>query len=199
MLLIDDVLVSEDVFEEQFHCDLEKCLGACCWEGDFGAPLSEEEIRLIKTILPGVRKILPEENRQILSKKGPSELYQEADVVGTALMPDLSCVFLVREGNHPGRCAFEILYDQGLIGFKKPISCELYPIRLLENEAVNFTAINYDRWDICAAACILGRQKKLPVFRFLKNGLIRKFGVGFYEQLEAYFSYNHPEVSGETT
>ena len=194
MLLIDDVLVSEEVFEESFHCHLEKCLGACCWEGDFGAPVRKEEVPVMESLLPKVRAVLPPENQRVLDEKGATEWYREAEVLGTPLMPDLACAFLIREPGKPGACAFELLYRKGLIEFKKPVSCELYPLRLLENEEVHFTAINYDRWDICQPACELGRDKKLPVFQFVKSGLVRKFGQEFYEHMEAFFHNQYPDV-----
>jgi hypothetical protein len=189
MLLIKDVLVSDRIFEVRFHCDLEKCRGACCWEGDFGAPVQEEEIGTMGRLLPLVQSILPEQNRKVLDEKGPVEYYREPEVTGTALMPDASCAYLIMGEDGIGKCAFEILYRQGRSDFKKPISCELYPIRLIENREVGFTAMNYDEWDICRAACVLGKKKDLPVFRFLKNGIVRKFGEDFYGELEAYFMH----------
>lgn len=190
MLLIKDILISDAIFEIFFHCDLQKCKGACCWEGDYGAPLNDDEIQEIEGILPLVKSILPEENVKVLETKGPSEFYKEPEVNGTSLMEDFSCVYLIREPGQTAKCAFEILYNDKQIQFKKPISCELYPIRLIENEEIGFTAMNYDEWEICKAACTLGEKKKLPVFRFLKKGLIRKFGEEFYEELESFYNYS---------
>jgi len=189
MLLIQDILISDDLFEARFHCDLEKCLGACCWEGDYGAPLYPQEVETISRILPLVKTILNDENRQVLEKKGPSEWYIEPEVTGTSLMPDTSCVYLIREGKQIGKCAFEILYKQGLTDFKKPVSCELYPVRLIENEELGFTAMNYDKWDICSPACLLGEKMQMPVFRFVASGVRRKFGASFYEEMEAYYQH----------
>ena len=198
MLLIKDILISDRIFEVEFHCDLNKCKGACCWEGEYGAPVNLDEIPLIKNVLPRVRDILPESNQKVLDKKGPTEYYREPQVTGTSLLPDASCVYLIKDENGIGQCAFEILYNRGLTDFKKPVSCELYPIRLIENKEVGFTAMNYDEWDICTAACLLGKKMKMPVFRFLKKGIIRKFGNQFYEELEAYFEHRHtvdaPEI-----
>lgn len=190
MLLIDDVLISDRIFEERFHCDLDKCKGACCWEGDFGAPVREDEIETMKRLIPLVKKLLPEANRAVLDKKGPVEYYDAPEVTGTALMTDASCAYLVLGEDGIGKCTFEILYGQGKSSFKKPISCELYPIRLIENKEIGFIAMNYDEWDICRPACLLGKNKNLPVFRFLKNGIVRRFGEGFYEQLEAYYEHS---------
>ena len=190
MLLIKDILISDDLFETYFHCDLSKCKGACCWEGDYGAPLTADEVEIIKSVLPVVKKVLPDENIKILEQKGPSEYYVEPEVTGTSLLKDASCVYLLRDENGIGRCAFEMLHSRGEITFKKPISCELYPIRLIENHEVGFTAMNYDKWDICSPGCSLGEQKKLPLFRFLKNAIIRKFGEEFFDELEAYYAYH---------
>jgi len=187
MILIQDILMSERVFEEKFHCDLQKCKGACCWEGDYGAPLLSEEIDLIKTLMDKLEAVLPADQWKVLQKKGPSEYYTEAETVGTALMPDTSCVYLIREEGGHAKCAFEILYEKGIIDFKKPISCELYPLRLIELEETGFIGINFDDWDICNDACVLGKKMNLPVFRFVKNAIIRKFGKDFYEDMEAFY------------
>lgn len=187
MILIQDILMTERVFEEKFHCDLEKCKGACCWEGDYGAPLSPHEIATIKTLMNQLETVLPADQWKVLQEKGPSEYYLEAETIGTALMPDTSCVYLIREPGKWAKCAFEMLYEKGEINFKKPISCELYPLRLIEVEETGYIGINFDDWDICNPACALGEKMDLPVFRFVKNALIRKFGEDFYEEMEAFY------------
>lgn len=187
MLLIDDILISDEVFEVNFTCDLQKCRGACCWEGDYGAPLSPSEIEKIKTLSPQLMELLPASNREVLEAKGPSEYYVDPEVHGTSLMPDTSCVYLLRKGDDIGQCALEVMFEKGESDFKKPISCELYPIRLIENEEIGFIAMNYDKWDICSPGCRLGNKLEMPVFRFLKKGLIRKFGQEFYDQMEGYY------------
>jgi len=189
MLLIKDILISDRIFEVNFLCDLKKCKGACCWEGDYGAPLNKDEIDIIESMLPRVKEMLPEENIKVLQQKGPSEYYKEPEVTGTALMPDASCVYLLKDENGIGQCAFELLYNQNESSFKKPISCELYPIRLIENEEIGFVAMNYDEWEICEPGCKLGEKLEMPLFRFLKKGIVRKFGEVFYEELEAYFAH----------
>jgi hypothetical protein len=189
MLLIKDVLISDRIFEVRFHCDLPKCKGACCWEGDYGAPVGEDEEEQMRILLPEIKKLLPEKNIEVLDEKGATEYYKEPEVTGTTLLADASCAYLIREGDEIGKCAFEVLYEKGKSSFKKPISCELYPIRLIENKEVGFTAMNYDEWEICSAACTLGKKKDLPVFRFLKKAIIRKFGIEFYDELEAYYTH----------
>lgn len=189
MLLIKDILISDRIFEVRFHCDLQKCKGACCWEGDYGAPVGEDEIDQMKQLLPLVKELLAVANQKVLDEKGPTEYYVKPEVTGTTLMPDASCAYLIRDENGIGQCTFEILYNQGKSEFKKPISCELYPLRLIENKEVGFTAMNYDEWEICSDGCSLGEKMKIPVFRFLKKAITRRFGIEFYEELEAYYSH----------
>jgi hypothetical protein len=123
MLLIKDVLISDRIFEVRFHCDLPKCKGACCWEGDFGAPVGEDEIEeQMRILLPEIKKLLPEKNIEVLDEKGATEYYKEPEVTGTTLLADASCAYLIREGDEIGKCAFEVLYEKGKSSFKKPIS-----------------------------------------------------------------------------
>jgi len=187
--MIRGVLISDTIFETKFNCDLSVCKGACCLEGDYGAPLNYEEIIKIKEILPMVFEILPEENKEVIRQKGISTYFKEPDVNGTTLMEDAACVFLIKDKSGIGKCSFELLFENGLTDFKKPISCELYPIRMLENDDLGFTAMNYDEWDICKGGCTLGEKINMPLFRFLKKAIIRKFDEPFYEELEAYHDH----------
>ena len=113
---------------------------------------------------------------------------EEAGEFGTTCIEGGDCVYMVRTPEGFAACGIEVAHRAGATDFKKPISCELYPIRVDRDEARDFEALNYDRWDICAAACALGAKHKMPVFRFVKSALIRKYGAGFYEQLEAYYA-----------
>lgn len=187
MLLIDEILISDDLFEVNFTCNLAKCKGACCWEGDYGAPLTPGETEQIRSIIPALMEMLPEENQQVLNEKGPSEYYVEPQVTGTSLMPDASCVYLLKNEEGVGICAIEKLHAQGRSQLIKPISCALYPVRLIENEELGFIAMNYDKWDICQPACSLGEKRQMPVFRFVQKAIIRKFGQEFYDQMEGYY------------
>lgn len=190
MLIIDDVLISDGVLESYFICHLDRCKGACCYEGDFGAPLDDAEKKSIEEILPVMEKILSSDQIEHIRSQGAVAYYKEMKSWGTQLMKDGSCVFMTRDNHGKAGCGIEQAYNMGLTAFRKPISCHLYPIRVKENKAQGFTALNYDQWDICSAACSLGKEKKLPLVVFLKAALIRKFGEDFYEQLEAAMEHN---------
>ena len=176
MILLDNKLIHKDILEECFTCDLNSCKGACCREGEFGAPLDEAEINLIDDILDTVLELLPEENRRAIEKKGFKKYYPKMEKTGTALKDNGACVFFIENGNSPGQCAFEKAKEEGMIEFKKPISCHLYPIRIERNETVDMDYLNYDRWDICSAACSLGKKLKMPLFEFCREALERKYG-----------------------
>ena len=179
---INDKIISTEVFSEQFVCDLSKCKGACCVEGDGGAPLKESERILIKKNL---EKIKPFMNKKGIDTIEKTDFYyeDEDDLPATQLVDKKECVFVYfnKENNH-AMCAIENAYNAGEISFNKPISCHLYPIRTKEfNE---FTALNYERWNICNPACDLGASLKLPVYKFLKDPLTRAYGKTFYKELE---------------
>lgn len=184
MFLINDILVSDLLFEEHFECDLDKCKGACCREGDFGAPVTHGEIREMEKVLDQALDILPEENVKKIKSSGFSKYYKEPDFIGTNLLEDGSCVFLRKNENGIGMCVLETLFYEGKSEWKKPVSCELFPVRISKSEIKGFEALNYYEWDICHEACSLGKKNKLPVFRFVKNAIIRKYGEDFYQQLE---------------
>ena len=185
MLMIDNVLISDEVLESKFICALDKCKGACCYEGDFGAPLADGEKQILDAIYIKIKPYLnPESNAQI-EQNGLYKYYREARSWGTSLMPDGACVFMTKDSNNIAACGIEKAYKDGVTDFQKPISCHLYPIRVKENKEQGFTAVNYDKWDICKAGCKLGESEKMPLYRFVKDALIRKFGIEFYMQLEA--------------
>ena len=185
MLMIDHVLISDDVLEEQFHCNLSACKGACCWEGDFGAPLEEAELETLTRIYDEVKPFLTFEGQAVIESEGPHTYYDENEEYGTSLLENGACAFMTKDEKGVAQCGIEKAYRAGATDFKKPISCELYPIRASKHEVTGMEALNYDRWDICSAACTLGKQKQLPVFQFVKDALTRKYGKAFFEQLEA--------------
>jgi hypothetical protein len=189
MLIIHDKLISDELVEEQFICNLSKCKGACCWEGDFGAPLADEELEILNAIYPEVRPFLTEEGQKLLDTEGGYQKFGkgEEEVIGTTLLPDGRCAFLTFDTQGIGKCGIEKAYEAGATTFKKPISCHLYPIRVSKN--TGFEALNYDRWDICSAACQLGQEHRMPVYRFLKDALVRAYGEDFYQELEATAAY----------
>lgn len=188
MIVIDDKIISDDVVEKQFVCDLNACKGACCVEGEFGAPLEKDELPILDAIYEKVKPYLSEEGIQEIEKQGKWVYIEENDEYCTPLMKkDSGCAWLVREPNGLVTCGIEKAYRDGIIDWKKPISCHLYPIRISKKNG--FDAVNYERWDICKAACKNGKALKVPVYRFLKEPLIRKYGEDFFDALEQYVEH----------
>jgi len=181
MLQIKDTLVSLDLAERFFECDLNSCLGECCIEGDAGAPVSEAEVEKIKTILPEVwNDLLPRAQQQI-EESGIAYIDEEGDLV-TQIIDGKNCVFTCYGPGGMTYCALEKAAREGKTdGFVKPISCALYPVRLTEYP--DFTAVNYHKWKICKCAEILGRKKGTRLYEFLKEPLIRRFGTEWYDEL----------------
>ncbi|MEM1325039.1 MAG: DUF3109 family protein [Bacteroidota bacterium] len=185
MLVIEDKFVSLDVIEQQFLCNLSACKGACCWKGDSGAPLEKEELAMLDEIDEKIRPFLLPESVKRIDQKGGYVYYEDFEEWGTNLMDDGACVYMTYDESGIAKCGIEQAHKAGAIDFYKPISCHLYPIRIRKNPGVNFEALNYEQWDICSAACELGKKHKLPVYRFVKDAIIRKYGVDFYEELDA--------------
>lgn len=181
MIEIGHTLVSDDVVEEAFVCDLHKCKGACCVEGDLGAPLTKEELPLIEAAIPLVKEYLPKEAIEVLDKEGGYLLDEDGDY-STTTINNRECAFAFYDEKQILKCSIEQAHKDGKTDFKKPISCHLYPIRI--SKLPEFDALNYDRWQICAPACDLGKELKVPVYKFLKEPLIRKYGEGWYQELE---------------
>lgn len=185
MYLIQDVLVSEDIFEEYFMCNLDACKGACCVAGDFGAPLDNGEEEILNTIYPEVKPFIDQIGIETIEKQGTTQTYEDDNrqFRGTSLRPDGACAFLHTSELGIAYCGIESAYRAGTTNFKKPMSCELYPIRLTEIPEHNYTALNYDRWEVCNPACKSGQNKNLKLYEFLRTALIRKFDERFYEDL----------------
>jgi Protein of unknown function (DUF3109) len=189
MLVVQDKLVSDELVEEEFICNLKKCKGACCWEGDMGAPLETAEMAILDEIYPTIRPFLSEEGRNLIESEGNYEYFADMEQHGTKCLPDGKCVFLTFTPEGIGQCGIEQAWKAGVVDFQKPISCHLYPVRITTNEIQGFEALNYDRWDICSAACRLGSRHKMPVYRFVKDALVRRYGADFYEELDAAAQY----------
>ena len=181
MIQIEDTLVSLDLIERHFLCDLSHCKGACCIEGDSGAPLDEAEVEELRKVLPAVWNDLSPEARRVIDRQGVAYTDVEGDTV-TSIVNEKDCVFTCYDAGGTCQCAIEKAYREGRTTFYKPVSCHLYPVRVTQYRG--FRAVNYNRWDICKAAELLGRAEKLPVYKFLKEPLIRKFGKNWYETLE---------------
>lgn len=188
MLIINDsVLVSDAVVREHFVCQLESCQGACCWEGDFGAPLEEDERAVLEEIYPFVLPYLRPEGIAAIEKNGKYVYEDENRRYATTLVNGGACAYMMIDQNGIAKCGIEQAYNDGVIDFKKPISCHLYPIRI--QKLSNCDALNYDQWDICSAACTNGERLRVPIYRFVKDALIRRYGEAFYEELEAAATY----------
>ena len=180
MIQIDDKLISEDLFSEEFVCNLAKCKGICCVEGDAGAPLDEDETKILDEIYPKIKPYLRPEGIQAIEEQGTYTLDFEGDLV-TPLVNNAECAYVIFDEKGYTKCAIEKAYEDGVIDWQKPISCHLYPIRITEYS--NFSAVNYHEWDICSDACTLGKELGVKVYQFLKKPLIRKYGEEFYQTL----------------
>ena len=185
MIIIQEVLISDPVIEDQFMCNLKACKGACCWEGDFGAPLESRELMILEDLYEDFRDFMSPEGRAAVEHTGKYQYFEEPKEYGTTLLQNGACAYMVYDESGIAQCSIEQAHRAGAIDFYKPISCHLYPIRVTTNETGSFQALNYDVWDICSKACELGKKEQMPVFRFVKDALIRKYGEDFYEQLEA--------------
>jgi hypothetical protein len=188
MILLEDKIISEEIFSTDFICHLEKCKGACCIEGDSGAPLDSDEVLKIQEMLEQILPYMEPLQKELLQKTGFHENDEDGDIVTTCL-PSGECVFTKRNEQGILECGIENAFLSGKSNFRKPISCHLYPIRL--SKVGNYTAINYHKWDICNAACQLGQENQMPLFRFLKDALIRAFGSDFYQSLEEVYEEWH--------
>lgn len=180
MIQINDTLISLDVIEEYFECDLDKCLGECCIEGDAGAPLLEEEETKLKALLPKALPYMTPAAQEVAKEQGVAYVDEEGDLV-TSIVNGKDCIFTCYAPGGKCLCILEKLRREGHDEFFKPISCSLYPIRL--RDYGGFTSVNYHRWKICKCAEILGRKNGVHVFEFLKEPLTRRFGEKWYEEL----------------
>jgi hypothetical protein len=181
MLQIDDTIISLDILEEKFICDLAACKGECCIEGDDGAPLEWDEVKIIEDLLPIIWDDLTDASKKIVKKQGVYYIDGDDEPV-TSIVNGAECVFTYTDETGICKCAIEKAYREGKTDFYKPISCHLYPVRLQKYES--FTAVNYHRWDVCNCARTLGQKEGLLVYKFLKEPLIRRFGCDWYNQLE---------------
>lgn len=180
MIQINDTLVSLDVVEKFFECDLDSCLGECCIEGDAGAPLLPEEKKRLDALMPEVMQYLSPAAQEVAKEQGASYIDEEGDLV-TSIVNGKDCIFTCYAPGGKCLCVLEKLRREGRDEFFKPISCSLYPIRLKDYGGM--TAVNYHRWKICKCAEILGRKNGVRVYEFLKEPLIRRFGEKWYEEL----------------
>jgi len=182
MLVINDKIIADEVLYEQFVCNLTSCKGDCCIKGDAGAPLEEQELTILADIYLQVEPYLMPQGIAAIAEQG--KFVQEEDgTFSTPLIEGAACAYVHFDDLGVAQCAIQQAHRDGKIDFPKPISCHLYPIRIKKQGY--FEAVKYDRWDICKAACKLGKQLRVPVYVFLKEPLIRKYGSDFYVQLDA--------------
>lgn len=180
MIQIGNALVSFDVFEKKFCCDLHQCKGVCCIDGDSGAPLEQGEARKIGDNYGHIKQYMKSQGIDAVAEQGFSVVDREGDVV-TPLIAGLECAYAIEE-NGACWCAIEKAWTEGKSTFRKPVSCHLYPIRITKYP--EFEALNYNKWDICSCARLKGEREGVPLYRFLKEALVAKYGAEWYEQLE---------------
>ncbi|HEX7017251.1 MAG TPA: DUF3109 family protein [Cyclobacteriaceae bacterium] len=180
MIKVGNVLVSDEIRDKEFVCNLEKCKGACCVEGDYGAPLEEEELAILKDIYPKIKSYLTPKGIKTIEKEGTHVVDPEGDY-STPVIKGRECAYSHYDEKGILKCGIEEAHKDGKISFRKPISCHLYPIRITKKK--EFEAVNYHKWHICSPACTLGRQLQVPLYKFLKEPLIRKYGEAWYEEL----------------
>lgn len=181
MYQIGDVLISDEVLTERFICDLQDCMGACCIEGDEGAPVDLDEVMQLEEVLPEIWDDLSIPARKVINKQGVVYADPEGQLV-TSIVNGKDCVFTCYDEKGCCCCAVEKAFREGKTQFYKPISCHLYPIRI--KKLGDLEALNYHRWDVCKAAVLLGQKEDVRVYEFLKAPLIRKFGEAWYKELE---------------
>ena len=181
MIQIDDKLISEDIFSEEFVCNLSKCKGACCVEGDVGAPLDKNETEILDRLYPKFKSYLTEDGIKAIEEQGTWTTDPSDGDFVTPTVENRECVYVTFDEKGITKCGIEKAYEDGAIDWQKPISCHLYPIRATEYRT--FTALNYHEWPICNDACTLGKELQVPVYKFLKTPLIRKYGEEFYQTL----------------
>lgn len=188
MFQVGNTIVSEAILDNEFACNLSACKGACCVDGDSGAPLEEIEVDILKQNYSKIKPYLSTRGQEAINSQG---LFVTNDEGGleTPLIGGADCAYAVRGRNKTVHCGIEEAYNQGDIDWKKPISCHLYPIRV--TNYTDFSAINYHKWGICDSACHLGRELQLPIYKFVKQALIRKFGHKWYSQLEEVAKKRH--------
>lgn len=186
MIEIGKTLVSLDVVEKQFVCDLNACKGACCIHGDSGAPLEEGEEKILEEIYDDVEPYLTDKGKKAIKKYGKWLVDSDGDKVTPLVGGDKECAYTIFE-NDIAFCGIEKAYRDGKVKWAKPVSCHLYPIRITNGK--RNILVNYEKWDICKPACACGEKLQVPVYKFVKNALIRKFGKDWYQQLELAADY----------
>ena len=181
MFQLGKTIVSEEIIENDFVCNLKACKGACCIDGNAGAPVEDGETEILVDIYSDVRPFLRPEGIAAIEEQG-AFVKGDDDEWETPLVNNSECAYVIFSEDHTAKCGIEEAYNQGVISWKKPLSCHLYPVRIREYSEL--TAVNYHKWHICDAACELGATLQVPIYKFVKEALIRKFGEAWYAELE---------------
>jgi len=181
MFRIEKTLISEEIIENDFVCNLSACKGACCVDGQSGAPLEDEETNILDTIFEQVKPFLRPEGVSVIEEQGTFIKGDDGEWE-TPLVNNSECAYVIFSSDGVTKCGLEAAYNAGATQWKKPVSCHMYPIRIKEYS--EFTAVNYHKWAICDPACSLGAELKVPIYKFVKEALIRKFGKEWYSELE---------------
>lgn len=184
MLLIQDRIVSLSLLDQYFVCNLSRCKGGCCVHGDYGAPLEAEEIAYLEEHVHLISPFLTKAGNDLISEEGVQQYFSQPGFRGTPLLADGACAFAIFDHSGTAKCGIEAAHEAGAINFRKPVSCHLYPVRVETDQALSFEALNYNEWDICSPACSLGKELRIPLYRFVREGLIRRFGEEFYNELD---------------
>jgi hypothetical protein len=181
MIAIQNTLVSEDLLEKKFVCDLKACKGECCVAGDSGAPLDKEELEILESVVEKVKPYMTKKGIKAVEKNGSWVKDSDGDYTTTLVSEGGECAFVFFDENKIAKCSIESAYYDGKIKWKKPISCYLYPVRITKHK--NYDAVNYHKWEICKPACECGAKLNVPVFQFLKEPLITKYGKEWFNEL----------------
>lgn len=182
MIAIQNTIVSDDLLDKKFVCDLNACKGECCVAGESGAPLEQDELPILLEILDKVKPYMNKKGTKAIEKNGPYVLDSDGDYTTTLVGSEGECAFVVFDENKIAKCAIEQAYNDGVIDWKKPISCHLYPIRITSYKT--YDALNYHKWSVCKPACECGAKLDVPVYQFLKGPLIRKYGEDWFNELQ---------------
>jgi hypothetical protein len=185
MVEIEDKIISDELFEKKFVCDLQKCKGGCCVEGDSGAPLRSKEIKEIAKNLSIIKSEMSTKGLNAIKNNDFYYLDSDGDKV-TKLVDGKECVFVFFDKNNIAKCSIESAHRKNKINFNKPISCHLYPVRIKKYDS--FTAVNVDSWHICKPACECGTELNVPVFKFLKDAIVRSWGLDFFKHLDSVYN-----------
>jgi len=190
MLQIGKAIISLDVLQKEFCCDIEKCKGACCVDGDSGAPVTSEEAEIIESLYPDFKDYLSAENIAEIEKQGFSVIDSDGDLV-TPIVGNNECVFTFRDEKGITKCAIERAYFDKKTPFRKPVSCHLFPIRITAYK--RFDAVNYQQLDICKSGRVCGKSQGMPLWKYLREPLTRQYGSPWYEE----FTYAAEHLPGE--